>query len=189
MDAVLASKQFTSDKLCRINYCRLYLQAITISDILIAGGSRLDPYFLKGSKGPMSSITKLHHVNQARPNKISWNLWKKANYLWTSQGTKPKQTLGRWLVPADKLRRSWKAYLNPSSQELLLRYNDQHYNIHPSHHKGFQLQCDRPPIRYRPNAAQPLYWRDPKHGQSEQPRLFSSYQNKPHRAKALSKHL
>ena len=142
MDAVLESKQFTSDEVCQINYYRLYLQAITISDISIAGGSRLDPYFLKGSKGPMSSETKLHHVNQARPNERSWNLWQKANYLWTSRGTKLKQPLGRWLVTADKLRQSWKAYLDPLSHELLLHHNEQHYNLHSSHNKGFQLQSD-----------------------------------------------
>ena len=121
---------------------------------------------------------------------ISWNLWKKANYLWTSQGTKLKQPLGRWLVPADKLRRSWKAYLDPTSQELLLRYSDQHYKSHPSHQNSHQRHCDEHnntlPPTCRPG---PLYCRDPKHGQSEQPRLFSSSQNKPNRAKALLKHL
>jgi hypothetical protein len=90
----------------------------------------------------MSSTTKLHHVNQPRPDEPSWHLWQKANYLWTSNGTKLKQTLGRRLEPAEKLRRSWQAYLDPVSNELLLCRNDKQYNIHPSHPQGFHLLPD-----------------------------------------------
>jgi hypothetical protein len=142
MDAIIASKQFTPKELCKINYCRLYLQVLTLSDISIAGGARLDPYFLKGTRGPMSSTTKLHHVNQARPNARSWNLWQRANYLWTSWGTKLKQPLGRWLVPSDQLRLSWKAYFDPHTDELLIRHTETHYNIHRRRSNGFRLQPD-----------------------------------------------
>jgi hypothetical protein len=102
MDVILASKRFTDEEIRKINYCRLYLQALTISDLIIAGGTRLDPYFLKGRCGPMLSSTRLHHVNQARPDSHSWNLWQRANYLWTSQGTKLLQPLGRLVGPGQK---------------------------------------------------------------------------------------
>jgi hypothetical protein len=39
MDAIIESEQFTPDEVCKLNYCRLHLQAITISDITIAGGA------------------------------------------------------------------------------------------------------------------------------------------------------
>ncbi len=164
MDAIIESRQFKDDELRKINYCRLYLQAITISDISLAGGTRLDPYFLQGQRGPMSSTNKLHHVNQARPDADSWNLWRKANYLWTSWGTKLKQPLGRWLVPTPKLRRSWQAYLDTHSNELLIRKNDKHYNIHPRHAQGYNFQSDghtnEIPIQCRPASILkgPLAW-------------------------------
>jgi hypothetical protein len=142
MDVILASKRFTDDEIRKINYCRLYLQALTISDITIAGGTRLDPYFLKGRRGPMSSSTRLHHVNQARPDSHSWNLWQRANYLWTSLGTQLLQPLGRWLVPVGKQRRTWRAFLDPTTQELLLRTNDTSFTIHPKNATGYQLQAD-----------------------------------------------
>jgi hypothetical protein len=142
MDVVLASKQFTTEEVRKINYCRLYLQAVTVSDISLAGGTRLDPYFLKGTRGPMSSERKCHHVNQSRPYDKSWNIWQKANYLWTRQGTKLYQPLGRWLVPTKQLRRDWQAYLDPRAHELLIRQTNTQYTIHPQQEHGYLLEAD-----------------------------------------------
>jgi hypothetical protein len=90
----------------------------------------------------MSSKTKLHHVNQPSPNAHSWHLWQWANHLWTSCGTKLKQLLSRWLEPAEKLCRLWKAYFDPSAHELLICLPAKHYNIHSIHPQGFQIQPD-----------------------------------------------
>jgi hypothetical protein len=38
MDHVLESRQFTSSEVRQINYCRLYLQARTLSDLALANG-------------------------------------------------------------------------------------------------------------------------------------------------------
>jgi hypothetical protein len=48
MDMVLASDSFTKQEICRINYCRLFLQAVTLSDICLADGVHLDPSMVLG---------------------------------------------------------------------------------------------------------------------------------------------
>ncbi len=65
MDAVLQCKYFTSEEITQINYCRLYLQAITLSDLTKADGKRLDPHMLKGRPSTTSSATPLPHTNQS----------------------------------------------------------------------------------------------------------------------------
>ena len=142
MDAILESKQFTPDELCLINYCRLHLQAVTVSDITLADGVRLDPYFIQGRSGPMSSTTTHHKVNQARPNEKSWNLWKRASHIWTSSGLTLRQPLGRWLTELTKQRRTWPAYFDPHSNELLLRQESKLYSIHPRSLHGYAIAAD-----------------------------------------------
>ena len=48
MDAVQDSGGFTAAEIRRINYCRLYLQAETVSDLVTISGGRLDPSKLRG---------------------------------------------------------------------------------------------------------------------------------------------
>jgi hypothetical protein len=142
MDAVLESKQFTTSEICSINYCRLYLQAVTLSDITLADGLRLDPHFLRGTSGPMSSMTNHYKVNQARPNNAAWQIWQRANYLWTSKGTLLRQPLGRWLFLSNKQQQSWSTYYDPSSNELLTRQDSGHYCIHPRTPHGYSHAAD-----------------------------------------------
>lgn len=47
MDMILESDRFTSAEIRRLNYCRLFLQAVTISDLTDATGTRLDLSKLK----------------------------------------------------------------------------------------------------------------------------------------------
>jgi hypothetical protein len=75
MDAVLASSLFTPDEINQINYCRLYLQAVTISALTQAEGTRLDPHMHIGTPSRLSSTTTLHQVNQAKPNPAAWRIW------------------------------------------------------------------------------------------------------------------
>jgi hypothetical protein len=55
MDAILESNKFTAAQICRLNLCRLYLQAITTSDLTDASGKALDPYKLAGNPTTQSS--------------------------------------------------------------------------------------------------------------------------------------
>jgi hypothetical protein len=90
----------------------------------------------------MSSTTNHHKVNQARPNDAAWQIWQRANYLWTSKGTLLRQPLGRWLFLSHKQRRSWSTYYDPSSDELLIRQASSHYCIHPHTPHGYAHTSD-----------------------------------------------
>jgi hypothetical protein len=80
MDHVLSSGQFRPIEVRAINYCRLYLQAVTVSDITNATGTRLFHGVTRGSVTDILSTTKWHLTYQAKPDTASWKLWKKANY-------------------------------------------------------------------------------------------------------------
>ena len=85
MDTVLASNRFTSTQICKINYCRLYLQAMTLSDICVADGTRLDSEFFFGRIPPGSAYTTWHSFTQDRPSETSWRLWRKACRLFAGE--------------------------------------------------------------------------------------------------------
>jgi hypothetical protein len=103
MDHVLRSKQFKPGEITQINYCRMYLQAVTISDLTRAIGVDLDHQMLKGELGQWSSTMRYLHINQERPMaSSSWTLWRRANKLWATD-RKLDKPLGKWLYPAHKL--------------------------------------------------------------------------------------
>jgi hypothetical protein len=60
MDHILQSKKFTPAQFRRLNYCRLYLQAVTISDITTNAGLQLDMSKRKGQFSLLSSTTERH---------------------------------------------------------------------------------------------------------------------------------
>lgn len=105
---VLHSDAFTSDEICRINYCRLYLHAVKVSDLCLADGVTMDPTMLAGSPGLESSVSTWVHVTQARPNESSWRLWRRACAMWSQHG-KLYHPLGAW-KPSTRLRCKWPFY-------------------------------------------------------------------------------
>jgi hypothetical protein len=84
MDMVLQSPHFTSKDIRLINYCRLYLQVVTVSDITTAEGTGLDPTMLIGTRTRLSSRTKWHHFHQKKPSSNAWKTWRRANRLWAT---------------------------------------------------------------------------------------------------------
>jgi hypothetical protein len=121
MDLVLASNHFTSKEICTINYCRMFLQVVTISDLCLADGVSIDPAFLSGTPAPTSSTSKWLHINQGRPSEPCWQLWRHACSLW-SHKNQLHFPLGTWLLPGDRLRQSWPYYYYDRDQgDLFVR--------------------------------------------------------------------
>jgi hypothetical protein len=81
MDHVLEQGSFSQTDICRINSCRLYLQAVTVSDISTASGTHLAPRIRSGDPTLWSGVTRYHKTNQVCPNSTSWQLWSKAMEL------------------------------------------------------------------------------------------------------------
>jgi hypothetical protein len=51
MDAIMQSAKFTSSEIKKLNYCRMYLQAVSLSDITNATGDTLDTHMQTGTSG------------------------------------------------------------------------------------------------------------------------------------------
>ena len=112
MDFVLQQK-FTKGELRRINYCRLYLDVHTISDIATACGRYLSKGLLLGRPSMETSRSKGNGVVQNRPTcDRSWQLWRRAcTQLCSNKRTKRLyEALGPWIVPYQELRRHWPLY-------------------------------------------------------------------------------
>ena len=100
MSAILYSDDFTDKEICQLNYCRLYLQAVTISDISVTIGDQLDPGKLMGAPSYKSSSSTLKWPRQAKPSPLVWKLWRRANLLWSDHSGNLLQPLGKWLHSA-----------------------------------------------------------------------------------------
>ena len=98
MDVVQDSRQFTDSEIRRINYCRLYLRAETVSDITTVSGTRLDPSKTKGTWSLQSSRSHGNAIYQERPEGAAWTLWRKANKLWSTKTGALNQPLGDWVI-------------------------------------------------------------------------------------------
>jgi hypothetical protein len=111
MDIIIQSAKFTPKEIKTLNYCRMYLQAVTLSDITNAAGNALDMHMLAGNVDNISSsISTWHHFHQQRPYEEAWELWREANKLWSKADGKLHQPLTKWLIPPSRQRRTWPVY-------------------------------------------------------------------------------
>ena len=114
------SHNFTKGQTKRVNYCRMYLNVVTVSDIANAAGTHIDPGMYSGNLNSMSSSSKWHPVNQARPDDKSWKQWRRLLHLLCQRRhTKTlREPLGAWLVEPNALRRHWPFWHQPITDTL-----------------------------------------------------------------------
>ena len=111
MDVIITSQAFTAAEIRRLNYCRLYLGALTASDLTETTGKSLDTSKLHGNPSRMSSVTLGEVIYQERPAELEWKLWKKANRLWSHHDNTLFQSLGMWLLACHKLSQQHQCYM------------------------------------------------------------------------------
>ena len=121
MDAIIAAKTFTLAEIRRLNYCRLYLQALTASDLTETTGRSLDTSKLHGNPSRMSSMTMGEVIYQERPAELEWKLWRKANRLWSHHDNTMVQPLGQWLQNCHSLHQQHQSYMS-AGDVLWTRY-------------------------------------------------------------------
>jgi hypothetical protein len=109
MDTVLQAGTFSDSEIRQINHCRMYLQAVTLSDLCLADGASLYRDMLQGEPSSNSSTTLWIQINQAKPHAASWKLWRRVRAQWSSD-VRLSSPLGAWLYPANKLRRRCPSY-------------------------------------------------------------------------------
>ena len=66
MDYILQDPSFKPTHVRRLNYCRMYLQALTLADITTPSGNYIDSAKYHGQRSPFHP--SFHSINQHRPN-------------------------------------------------------------------------------------------------------------------------
>ncbi len=112
---------FTAHELRRINLCRLFFNAIPLSDIASASGTRLAPGIHDGTPLQSNSRAIGPKVKQHTPDARSWGSWRKLLRLFSSlDGTlHAANKLGPWTVLGPALRREWPFYYSHSTDQLI----------------------------------------------------------------------
>jgi exonuclease III len=120
MDLAL-SANLTKYEIRGINLCRLFFNALTLSDISNASGTRLSPGILDGSiLLSLQSTPKGPKVKQPPPSDRAWTAWRKLlRHISDLRGNiNYPQQLGNWTVSGPNLRRQWPFLYSPSHDSL-----------------------------------------------------------------------
>ena len=154
METCIQSAAFKPFEIRAINYCRLYLGAVTLSDLTNTRGDRLDHAKLHGKISLMSHTTRWLKIYQESPSVVQWRIWRRANRLWSTPDGVLHQSLGRWLRDHQTRRIQCCAYTY--SGLLAVRFGDiyQVFKVDPfsnSHETSFtEVRYDDMPSRAQP---------------------------------------
>jgi hypothetical protein len=113
MDFVLSSQQFSDREIRFINYCRFYVQALSLSDLCTAAGTHLQPG-IRNCTLPSTSISKLSEPYQELPGPLAWRAWRRFLQLISEPNGTLFRPLGPWLHNATSLCRFWPFVYSPS---------------------------------------------------------------------------
>jgi hypothetical protein len=128
MDVVLGSKLFKPREIKFLNYCRLYLQVLSLSDMYNAQGNALAVGIYDGYRAHSQSQSKLLEPFQERTNSQVWSLWRRFLSFLTVDGCWVYDPLGPWNAGIST-RRQWPSYYS-DSQDLLYRFNCNELVLH-----------------------------------------------------------
>jgi hypothetical protein len=118
----LNSNRFSAAEICKVNLCRLFLGATTVSDICNARGSHLISGIRTGEPTESPSLPKGPTVKQDKPDQWSWSLWRRFLSLFSDNHNKLHKSLRSWTSSGQHLCRSWPFLYSPSLHILYRRY-------------------------------------------------------------------
>ena len=134
MDMVISTNKFTPAQTKRINYCRMHLGVLLLSDIATAAGNNIIPSIYSGENASVSilGLAHRHKVHQKCPNDKAWAQWRRFLHMITTskQSLQLKVPMGRWLLQTESLRRKWFFLYDPSTDLLFHRQPDNTYTTH-----------------------------------------------------------
>ena len=154
MERIIQSQQFTDKDIVRLNYCRLFLNAVTLSDLTDTSGKHLDAGKLNGTPSLTSSSSNWMAVNQDRPSEMEWSLWRRANSLWGKGDGTLRQPLGDWLQDLSRRRIHHFAY--KEQNKLYIRTQYGYIKCRSTHHDKFRETSKIVPQESIPRRAQPV---------------------------------
>lgn len=130
----------------------MYLQVLTVCDISTATGNRLAPGIDEGLVTLWSGISTFHKTYQAKPNKASWKVWKRALRLFSADNGRLLVPLQHWIPPPNQQHQQWPVYFDPTTDFILFRKvggyetHRQTCDIYSYNYFGFELIL--PPTAY-----------------------------------------
>jgi hypothetical protein len=120
----LVTKVFAAHELKLVNYCRLYLQVFSLSDMCNAEGTALAEGIRKGHLSKSQSYSLLEEPYQERPNEVAWGIWRRFLCTFCYDKDKLNRPLGPWFAQIST-RRRWPNYYVPDLD--LLHCQDAEY--------------------------------------------------------------
>jgi hypothetical protein len=127
MYLVTPSDSFTPDEARIINYCRQYLDVVTLSDITNATGDQLIPGMEWSELDECCSSTTDHTTHQPAPAVFFWTYWQQLLRVVANSDGHLFGHLGTWLHPGGELRRQWNSYFDYRYKFLYRYVNKQLY--------------------------------------------------------------
>jgi hypothetical protein len=125
MDWVVNYSNFGPADIKAVNYCRLYFNVVTVSDITNAQGTHIDEHYWSGKDSEIRNHTTWHKRLQDKPASAkSWGLWRKALHLFAHGNRQLDNPLGKWLYTPENQRTAWPFYYDPIGSTFYRRNND-----------------------------------------------------------------
>jgi hypothetical protein len=122
MEIAMNMRKFKPGQVCRINYCRMYLNVITLSDIMNATGDIIDAAAIDGKREKLIASSIWQRTYLQKPDKTCWALWQKVprqvSYK-TDQKQQIIQPLGPWIIPREDIRQDWIHWQDPPKQKTV----------------------------------------------------------------------
>jgi hypothetical protein len=110
MDFIINCNHYTPTEIRKLNYCRLYLDVVLLSDCTSPCGLKFDIDKADGHPTQMSSRNLHLSVHQEKPSDREWQLWRRTWLLWSDIQGNLRTPLGKWLVPLSQRRQQHFAY-------------------------------------------------------------------------------
>lgn len=142
---------FTNEDMKILNYCRLYLHIVTVSELLDANGEDIIPHLFHCQREPWfnnSSYTTLQKRPSAHQIKSKWQ--RLCRQWFTSQGKIAQSlNLGPWIIPGHQLRRRRQAYYDPAHPRKVYQWqHNQYWEYSRLSPKSLQYQVIGPSVHF-----------------------------------------
>jgi hypothetical protein len=128
MDIAMDTKKFKPSQIRRINYCRMYLNVTTLSDITNATGDIIDPAAIVGKRDQMMAPSQWKRIYQHKPDRSSWAIWRKVLQHVSYKINKKYhliQPLDQLIIAREHIRPNWSHWQDQQSKRLYHRVENQ----------------------------------------------------------------
>jgi hypothetical protein len=129
MEKACDSGRFSPAHLRKLNYCRLYLNVTTLSDVCNTAGTRFAVGILEGIRSIQQSSSKGPSAKQELPSNPTWAIWRRLLHLIGDKHLL-HQTLGPWHMTGPTISRDW-PFLYSREYRRLYHLTNRHYNVSP----------------------------------------------------------